>query len=245
MTSRRVERPPIYVDNDSLLAEICQHFQEQTQLAFDSEFIRTDSFFPKPGLYQLDDGDQTFLVDPLTIRDWSPFKQLLQNDSVVITMHSCGEDLGLLKHALSSLPARLFDTQHAAAFAGYDYSLSYQALVKAELGLELPKGETRSNWLRRPLAESQLEYAALDVEYLLELQNRLTEKLVDLDRLAWFEADCQAMLLGISDEQDSANWELAYRFFRSCLAAQRSGTGPVTKAHLLARSYRQKERQAP
>ncbi|MBT8146326.1 MAG: HRDC domain-containing protein, partial [Gammaproteobacteria bacterium] len=125
-------------------------------------------------------------------------------------MHSCGEDLGLLRHSLDTLPARLFDTQRAASFVGYDYSLSYQSLVKAELGLDLPKGETRSNWLRRPLAESQLEYAALDVEYLIELQSRLMEKLTALERLAWFEADCQDMLINVNDEWDRIAWESAY-----------------------------------
>jgi len=205
-------QPHDYVDNDQALAQLCQELAGCPHIAFDSEFIRTDTFFPKPGLYQLNDGDRTYLVDPLTVHDWQAFKQLLSGDAVII-MHSCGEDLGLLRHALETLPARLFDTQRAASFAGYDYSLSYQALVKAELDVELPKGETRSNWLRRPLAETQLEYAALDVKYLVELQGRLLDKLDALDRLAWFEADCQDMLLNVNDEWDRSNWESAYQNF--------------------------------
>ena len=202
-----------YVDSDPALVQICENLTGCSQLAFDSEFIRTDTFFPKPGLYQLDDGERTYLVDPLAIHDWHAFKKLLADKTKVIIMHSCGEDLGLLRHALDTLPARLFDTQRAASFTGYDYSLSYQALVKSELGIELPKGQTRSDWLRRPLAESQLEYAALDVKYLVELQERLKEKLDALDRLAWFEADCQDTLNNVNNEWDQSSWESAYRNF--------------------------------
>jgi ribonuclease D len=200
-----------YVDSDQALEQVCQELVQCPHLAFDSEFIRTDTFFPKPGLYQLDNGSSTYLVDPVVIDDWSGFKQLLSNHRIEVVMHSCGEDLGLLRHALDILPAQLFDTQRAASFVGYDYSLSYQALVGAELGVEVPKGETRSDWLRRPLAQSQLAYAALDVAYLLELRSRLLEKLASLGRLTWFEADCRNMIASVSDEWDRTAWESAYR----------------------------------
>jgi len=199
------------------------------RLAFDSEFIRTDTFFPKPGLYQLNDGINTYLVDPLPIRDWEAFKQLLNQEGMVIIMHSCSEDLGLLQHSLDTLPARLFDTQRAASFVGYDYSLSYQALVKAELDIDLPKGETRSDWLRRPLADTQLEYAALDVKYLVELRNRLLDRLDSLGRLAWFEADCQDMLHNVSDEWDRSSWEAAYRSFGAAWRLDDNALGLLQK----------------
>ena len=205
---------PLYIDSDQALADVSSSLMDCPQLAFDSEFIRTDTFFPKPGLYQMDNGEQTYLIDPLTISHWESFQQLLKSGATVI-MHSCSEDLGLLQHSLQTLPAILFDTQRAAAFVGYDYSLSYQALVKAELDLDLPKGETRSDWLRRPLAGSQLEYAALDVEYLVELRGRLEEKLIRQDRLDWFQNDCRDLLLNVTDEQDSSAWEAAYKNFGS------------------------------
>ena len=63
----------------------------------------------------------------------------------------------------------LFDTQIANSFLDGDFAISYQGLVKQELGITLEKDETRSNWIRRPLSDSQLKYAALDVEYLIHL----------------------------------------------------------------------------
>ena len=87
------------------------------------------------------------------------------------------------------MPAPLFDTQRAAALAGLGFSLGYRALVEAVTGLELAKGETRSDWLARPLSDSQLEYAAADVVPLLPVYHHLCEKLERLGRLPWVLED--------------------------------------------------------
>ncbi|MBT8147718.1 MAG: ribonuclease D, partial [Gammaproteobacteria bacterium] len=104
MSTQDLRQPHQYVDSDQLLTEICQELAKSPQLGFDSEFIRTDTFFPKPGLYQLVDGQQTYLIDPLTISDWTTFKLLFADEKRVVIMHSCGEDLGLLRHSLDTLP---------------------------------------------------------------------------------------------------------------------------------------------
>jgi len=112
---------------------------------------------------------------------------------------------------MQSVPSRLFDTQRAAAFLGHGYSISYQALVQSELGIEVPKGETRSDWLRRPLSESQLSYAALDVAYLEPLHDLLKEKLIARGLLDWFEQDCADLLLQVKDETSEDEWGKAYK----------------------------------
>jgi ribonuclease D len=128
-----------------------------------------------------------------------------------IVMHSCSEDLSLLQHMLGLVPARLYDTQRAAAFLGHGYSTSYQALVNAELGIDVPKGETRSNWLQRPLTAEQISYAALDVAYLVELQQKLSTQLSARNMLGWFEQDCANMLGDVIDETDETLWSVAYK----------------------------------
>ncbi|MCB1670976.1 MAG: ribonuclease D [Gammaproteobacteria bacterium] len=203
-------RQAIYLDNNQALEQACAELAFSEVLGFDSEFMRTNTYFPKPGLFQLGDGQQTFLVDPLGIDRWDSFRTLLQRESLILVIHSSSEDLGLLRSFLGVLPANLFDTQRAAAFAGLGYSLSYQALVKNELDVEIPKGETRSDWLRRPLSETQLDYAALDVEYLVEIQQRLQAQLRERRMLEWFEADCRDLLAGVPDEMDPTAWENAY-----------------------------------
>src|SRR4029078_3375013 len=90
----------------------------------------------------------------------------------------------------------LLDTQIAAAFAGLGPSLSYAALVKTLLGVELAKHETRTDWLRRPLSPDQLRYAAEDVEDLPALAAELHERLRALGRVAGGLGDARACARG-------------------------------------------------
>jgi len=89
--------------------------------------------------------------------------------------------------------APLFDTQIAASLAGFPAQVGYAELVRRLLGTELPKGQTRTDWSRRPLSPEQVEYARDDVRFLLPLREAL---LVDIDRLgrrAWLEEDQLAL----------------------------------------------------
>jgi ribonuclease D len=79
----------------------------------------------------------------------------------------------------------LFDTQIAAAFAGLGPALSYAALILVLLDVPLAKGETRTDWMRRPLSPEQLRYAADDVDYLPEAAAELERRLIALGRLEW------------------------------------------------------------
>ena len=91
----------------------------------------------------------------------------------------------MLFHRFGEFPASLFDTQAAAALAGLESAMSYQRLVRELLGIELTKGETRTDWLRRPLSPAQVEYAAQDVELLLPLYRHLRPRLEESGRLSW------------------------------------------------------------
>src|SRR5690606_7177308 len=88
----------------------------------------------------------------------------------------------------------LFDTQIGAAFAGLGYSLGYAALARELLGIDIPKGETRSDWLQRPLSVAQCEYAALDVAHLLIVYGKLLQQLKPSGRLPWVQDDCATLV---------------------------------------------------
>ncbi len=160
-------------------------------IALDTEFIRTDTFYPVPGLYQVACAGKVYLLDPLAIDDWSPFVDVLADSGVDKIMHACQEDLELIYHHLGIVPAPIFDTQYANAFISPDFSLSYAGLVQRLLDVELPKHATRSNWLLRPLSDEQLQYAREDVVYLEPLYQRLQQQLRDSGREAWFQHDMQ------------------------------------------------------
>lgn len=177
------------VADDIRLAELCKLLSSAPLLAVDTEFVRTDTYYPKLGLLQFNDGKNCYLVDPLSIDDLEPLRQLFVNPNVVKIFHSCSEDLEAIHHFFQVLPEPLFDTQLAAAFLGFGSSVGYRNIVSTMYGVELSKESTRSDWLKRPLSEVQLKYAALDVEYLIQICNELSRQLLDQGKLAWFEEE--------------------------------------------------------
>jgi len=124
----------------------------------------------------------------------APLADLLGDTRVTKVMHSASEDLVAFKHACGVVPAPLFDTQIAAALAGVAGGAGYQRLVQDIIGVALPKGETRSDWMRRPLSAAQLEYAADDVRYLFALHDDLGGRLEALGRQSWQAEDSTRMV---------------------------------------------------
>lgn len=191
---------------DALRAELqaCPH------LAIDTEFMRTNTFYPILGLIQLADLRGCYLVDPVLIKTHQGIAELVSGASQTFVMHSCSEDLNLLHTSLNRLPVRLFDTQLAAAFLGLGFSLSYQALVRNLLNIEIPKDETRSDWIKRPLSDTQKIYAATDVCYLLTLREILEAQLRERGMYEWFVQECDDQLSIAREIEVESNWNLAY-----------------------------------
>lgn len=188
MTPALTEMPtPIWINDSTSLAAAMQTCSEI--VGIDTEFLRTDTFFPIAGLFQLSTREQVYLLDPLQNMDFEPFIRLLENEAVTKVMHACGEDLELFWHRLRVRPVNVFDTQLAYAYQEPRYSIGFVGLVEAVLGLKLSQSETRSDWLRRPLSSAQLHYAAEDVWYLLPLFDTLHTGLARLDRGAWYAED--------------------------------------------------------
>lgn len=177
--------PPIWIADNRALEEAALRWQEVDAIALDTEFIRTDTFYPILALVQLCDGETTWLLDPLALPKPQGLIDLLVNPNVIKVLHSCSEDLETLAHSLGQLPDPLFDTQTAAAFVGLGFSIGYRGIVKELMGVELEKHETRSNWLQRPLSESQVSYAAEDVHYLLPVYQQLKIQLGSQQRSQW------------------------------------------------------------
>ena len=96
----------------------------------------------------------------------------------------------------------IFDTQIAEALLGGEYSVGYQGLVEKKLGIQVDKGETRSNWLRRPLTDSQLKYAASDVEFLIDLYLDQNHMLVKTDKSDWMDEEILDILSKIFEIKD-------------------------------------------
>ncbi len=161
----------------------------------DTEFMRRNTFYPEVALVQLcfvtgdSVSDMAWLIDPLQIENPEPLAALLTNPDVLKVLHSASEDLEVFQRWLGVLPQPLFDTQRAAALLDRGFGLGYRALVQDICDVDLPKGETRSDWLQRPLTESQCDYAGLDVTWLLLVWRELNAQCVRQEKLQWVLAD--------------------------------------------------------
>lgn len=163
-------------------------------LAIDTEFVRERTFYPQLGLVQISDGRLTGLIDPLALGDLAPVVKLFEAASITKVFHSASEDVETLFHHFGTVPRPILDTQIAAAFCGFRLGVGYQSLVEEVLGTKLHKGETRSNWLARPLSPAQVTYAADDVEPLFRLAQALQDRLRKLHRLKWAREESELLL---------------------------------------------------
>jgi len=190
------------IEDQIVLEAQVKNWSLETILAIDTEFMRTDTYYAKPGLIQIADSKGVFIIDPLKVKSLKPLAILLADPNIVKIMHAMSEDIELLYQATGVLTQCVFDTQIAAAFLGYGASLGYQSLVSEVLGYPVDKSETRSDWLKRPLTDKQLAYAAKDAEYLILLHRELENALID-----------KALLESVFDEsrnilvQTKQNWD--------------------------------------
>lgn len=182
-----------WIDTDEALSDACRHWQQADWLAMDTEFVRTDTYFAQLGLIQLGHEDQVWLIDPLAISDWTPFVGLLEDPDVIKVFHALSEDAEVLLNGTGARVAPVFDTQIAAAMLGHDLQMGFARLVEAEFDVSLPKDVTRSDWLKRPLAPEQCDYAAADVYWLERLFKRLAPTLREQGRFEWVIEDSNRM----------------------------------------------------
>ena len=193
------EDTPQIIDQNSVLAEHCRNWLQLPFVAIDTEFVRTETYFPIAGLIQVGDGERAYLIDPLEITDWSPLVALLECPAVVKVLHACSEDLEVFQHLCGALPTPVFDTQIAAAYLGMGFSMSYSRLVNALLGIELDKEETRSDWLQRPLSAKQLQYAVDDTLHLARIYTLMAPRLQAANLIDWLLEDTAELVASAAE----------------------------------------------
>ena len=191
-----------WIDTPTALASWLDARAMPQLIGLDTEFMRTNTFTPRLALVQLCVDGHIALLDIPRLGQPEPLITQLLDARDLCVMHSAGEDLEALASMLPRGPAALFDTQIAAAMAGLGFGLSYQKLVLLLIGVDVPKGETRSDWLLRPLSAAQLEYAAQDVVWLPRLHEILVEKLGALGRLEWLAEDCRTLVERANTQPD-------------------------------------------
>jgi len=183
-----------WIDDEAALAAWTGSRPATEVIALYTEFMRTNTFRARLALVQVNSCGIVGLLDAPRLGTMESLGTQLRDPRRTCVMHGASEDLEALAPILPQGPATLFDTQIAAAMAGLGFGLSYQKLVAVLLGVDLPKAETRSDWLQRPLTPAQLDYAAQDVEHLLQVHELLADKLAALGRSAWLVEDCRRLV---------------------------------------------------
>lgn len=182
-----------WIETDQALRAACENCKQAEVIALDTEFVRIRSFYPKLGLLQLFDGNQVYLIDPITISDFSPFIELLKNPNILKVLHACGEDLEVFQHYFKQLPEPMLDTQVMSSFIGLGTSVGFSKLVAQYCGIALDKSSSRTDWLARPLSEKQLQYAASDVWFLLPVYRQLQAELAKTRWEAAVAEECNTL----------------------------------------------------
>jgi ribonuclease D len=153
-------------------------------VGLDTEFLRERTYHARLCLVQLAGADEAVCVDPLALTELAPLAALLSDAGTLKVMHASRQDLEVL-FPIAGLTRPVFDTQIAAALAGFPAQVGYAELARRLLQRELPKSHTRTDWSRRPLSPEQIEYALDDVRYLVPIADELERQLARLGRREW------------------------------------------------------------
>jgi len=179
----------VYINSQDELDAFIERSMGCKILAIDTEFLREKTYRPRLCLLQMATENEIVLVDPFEVYDLSGISELFLDGNMMKIVHSGRQDIEILYHEVGVMPWPLFDTQIAAAVLGYSQQIGYGPLVHAECGVTLDKLDSFSDWAHRPLAASQLRYAADDVIYLPQTYRNLRQRLEEKGRLRWLDGD--------------------------------------------------------
>jgi ribonuclease D len=183
--------PPV-TETAEALAEVIERFAAGSgPVAVDAERASGYRYSQRAYLVQLRRGDAgTALIDPIACPDLSALSEALADAEWVL--HAANQDLPCLS-GVGMRPTRLFDTELGARIAGYE-RVGLGTMAEIVLGQQLAKEHSAADWSRRPLPESWLRYAALDVEILVDLRDALEGELSRQGKLTWAEQEFTAIL---------------------------------------------------
>ena len=182
------------VERDEELQSLCARLAQAEWITVDTEFLRERTYYPQLCLIQVASATEVACIDPQKVTSLDPLIALFTDPRILKIFHAARQDLELFWQSHRVLPEPIFDTQIAAPLLGYPEQVGYATLVKERLGLDIDKSETRTDWSRRPLTQSQLDYAAADVRHLAELFPVMRDALAERGRLDWLAEDFAALI---------------------------------------------------
>lgn len=171
------------------LIRFIQQMEEHPVVAFDTEFIGEESFYPKLCLVQVATPTGVALIDPVpfaeTPQAMADLFRAVAAPGRTVLLHAGEADLGILRRGAGVDPHVVIDTQIAAALCWLPWPSSLGTVLESLTGYKLGKAHTFTNWDARPLTPAQMRYATDDVRYLRLMWQMLSERLEELGRREW------------------------------------------------------------
>jgi ribonuclease D len=195
-----------YIATQHELTEFCERNSATPRLAFDTEFVSEDRYRPELCLVQVATEASLAIIDPFAVDDLTPFWDLVAETGHSTIVHAGRYEFCFCLQGTGKRPQGLFDTQIAAGLIGLEYPAAYNTLLSRLLNKRLKKGETRTDWRRRPLSQRQLDYALSDVIDMLALHDVLTERLDGLGRMSWMATEMEEWQDAIETAEMSDRW---------------------------------------
>ena len=196
----------VRIDDRERLIEFCERCKSSKLIGFDTEFVSENCYRPELCLLQVKTDDELAIIDTIKIESMAPFWEMLTTGEHITIAHAAREEFLFCFRECGKHPRNLFDVQLAAGFVGYDYPASYGNIVSAILGKYVEKGETRTDWARRPLSEKQIKYAAGDVEHLHQLYHKIYDQLEAMGRTDWYREESISWLEGLAKAETEPQW---------------------------------------
>ncbi|MBP3955281.1 ribonuclease D [Gemmata sp. G18] len=210
MPRRPAKRPALpeqLVTHPAQLTACLAHLAGAPLVGFDTEFVGEDAYRPELCLVQVATAEQLFVIDPYECGPLDEFWQILLDPDRTVIVHAGREDVRMCYFQAGSAPPNVFDVQIAAGLVGMTYPIGYAGLVHDLLHQRMQKGETLTDWRKRPLTPAQVRYAYDDVRYLLPAHRKLTERLKRYKRLEWAQEEfATAVRKAVADDVTVERW---------------------------------------
>jgi ribonuclease D len=211
-----------------------EHLSRVSVVGLDTEFVGEGRYQPHLCLIQIATWDALYVIDPFAITQLQALWELLQDPQRLVVVHGGKEDIRICQQHGGQPPARLFDTQIAAALIGMDYPIGYSRLVEALFRASPKKDLTMSDWRRRPLTQAQLRYAFDDVRYLLPAYQLLHDRLQQHQRQDWAEEEFAALVQRTLAEDDTSE---GWRRFKGLHHLDRASLAVVRELYQWREEY--------
>lgn len=199
---------PRLVDNQKDLDALCTSLSAADRIGCDTEFVRTQTYWPQLCLIQVATESISACVDVLADLDTAEFRRQMIAHPAPLILHAAKQDLEAWFATWQELPTAVFDIQIGAGLLGFQPQIGYGNLVKELLNIQLDKDQTRTDWSRRPLTDAQIQYATDDVIYLHDAHDIIRSRLEDCGRYEWALADSAALVeSSLYDAPPENAWE--------------------------------------